>query len=93
MSDTIGVMFIQGSSEQKQFIEANPQFKTINIYDSNMQRVSHKQGQDEKQGQVEYRSAKQNDRNESQKQSDSDDTDAVPKVSNKRKKKQGQSIS
>ncbi len=87
------VTFIQGGNEQKQFIEANPQFKTINIYDSNMQRLSHKQGQDEKQGQGEHRSAKQNANNESQKQSNNDDSDAVPKVSNKRKKKQGQSIS
>jgi hypothetical protein len=87
------VTFIQNGSEQKQFIEANPQFKTINIYDSNMQRLSHKQGQDEKNGQGEHKSSKQNAKNESQKQSDNDDSDAVPKASNKRKKKQGQSIS
>jgi len=86
------VTFIQGGSEQKQFIEANPQFKTINIYDSNMLRVSHKQGQDEKQGQGEKTSAKQNAKNEIQKQSD-DDSDAIPKASNKKKRKQGQSLS
>ena len=85
------VTFIHAGSEQKQFIEANPQFKTINIYDSNMQRISHKQGQDEKQGQGEQKSVKQNAKNET-KQGDADDGEAVPKASNKRKKKQNHSI-
>ena len=87
------VTFMQGGNEQKQFIEANPQFKTINIYDSNMQRLNHKQGQDEKQGQGEQNSAKQNAKNESQKQGDADDADTMPKASNKRKKKQNHSVS
>lgn len=85
--------FIQNGNEQKQFIEANPQFKTINIYDSNMQRLGHKQGQDEKQGQGEKTSAKQNVKNESQKQGDNNDSDAVPKASHKKTKKQRQSLS
>lgn len=87
------VTFMQGGNEQKQFIEANPQFKTINIYDSNMQRLNHKQGQNEKQGQGEQNNAKQNTKNENQKQGDLDDGDAVPKVSNRRKKKQSHSVS
>ncbi len=86
------VTFIHAGSEQKQFIEANPQFKTINIYDSNMQRISHKQGQDEKQGQGEQKSVKQNAKNETNKQGDADDGEAVPKTSNRRKKKQNHSI-
>ncbi len=81
------VTFIQNGSEQKHFIEANPQFKTINVYDSNMQRLSSKQGQGEQQ------TTKQNAKNESQKQSDTDDSDAMPKASNKRRKKQTNSIS
>ena len=87
------VTFIQNGGEQKQFIEANPQFKTINIYDSNMQRLTNKQGQHEKEGQGEQNSAKQNAKNENQKQGDVDDGDAVPKASNKRKKKQSHSVS
>ncbi len=87
------VTFNQGGTEQKQFIEANPQFKTINIYDSNMQRISHKQGQEEKHGQVEQKGEKQTAKNASQKQGDADDSDAVPKVSNERTKKQRQSLS
>jgi len=87
------VTFIQNGSEQKHFIEANPQFKTINIYDSNMQRLNSKQMHDEKQGQGEHSSTKQTAKNESQKQNDTDDSDAMPKVSNKRRKKQSNSIS
>ena len=87
------VTFIQSGSEQKQFIEANPQFKTINIYDGNMQRLNHKQGQNEKQGQGEQNNVKQNAKNENQKQGDVDEGDAMPKASNKRKKKQSHSVS
>lgn len=82
------VTFLQNGNEQKQFIEANPQFKTINIYDINMQRLTSKQGHDEKQAQGEQKSAKQNAKNEDQKQGDSEDSDAVPKASKKRRKKQ-----
>jgi len=85
--------FVQNGNEQKHFIEANPQFKTINIYDSNMQRLNSKQGQNEKQGQGEHNSAKQTSKNESQKQSGADDSDEMPKASNKRRKKQNQSLS
>ncbi len=85
--------FVQNGNEQKHFIEANPQFKTINIYDSNMQRLNSKQGQNEKQGQGEHNSAKQTSKNESQKQGNADDSDEMPKASNKRRKKQNQSLS
>ncbi len=88
------VTIVQGNSEKKQFIEANPQFKTINMYDGNMQRINNRQGQNEKQGQGEQNSVKQNAKNENQKQGgDADDGDAVPKASNKRKKKKSHSVS
>ncbi len=83
------VTFIKDGNEQKQFIEANPQFKTINIYDSNMQRISNKQGQDEKQGNSERQSSKQNAK---EKQSGADDSDGAPKASNKRRERQKNSI-
>ena len=86
------VTFIQNGSEQKHFIEANPQFKTINIYDNNMQRLSSKQGHDERQGQGEQQTTKQNAKNEN-KQGDADDSDAMPKASSKRRKKQTNAIS
>ena len=87
------VTFEQNGNQQKHFIEANPQFKTINIYDSNMQRLNSKQGQNEKQGQGEHNSTKQTSKNENQKQSDANDSDEMPKASNKRRKKQSNSIS
>lgn len=33
------VTFVKGDKEEKMFIEANPQFKTLNIYDSNQKKV------------------------------------------------------
>jgi hypothetical protein len=44
-----GVTFIREGQEQKHYIEANPQFKTINIYDSNLQRLNRKPSSEEKQ--------------------------------------------
>lgn len=87
------VTFEQNGNQQKHFIEANPQFKIINVYDGNMQRINSKQGQNEKQGQGEHNSTKQTSKNENQKQSDADDSDEMPKASNKRRKKQSNSIS
>lgn len=33
------VTFVKGDNEEKMFIEANPQFKSINLYDGNMKKV------------------------------------------------------
>jgi hypothetical protein len=33
------VSFVKGDKEEKMFIEANPQFKTLNVFDSNMKKV------------------------------------------------------
>ena len=41
------VTFSKDGAEQKMFIEANPRFKSINVYDSHLQRV-HSQSQKEK---------------------------------------------
>ena len=86
------VSFVQNGNEQKHFIEANPQFKTINVYDSSMHRLSNKQALDEKQEQGERQSSKKNAKNESQNQSDVGDSDAMPKAANKRRKKQTNSV-
>ncbi len=55
--------------------------------------LNSKHWQGEKQGQGEQQTTKQNTKNESQKQGDTDDSDAVPKASNKRRKKQTNAIS
>ncbi len=86
------VTFIENGNEQKRFIEANPQFKTINIYDSNMQRLNNRQSKEEKQSQGESKSVKQEAKNEGQNKGD-DDGPEIPKAAKKKRKKQNQSVS
>lgn len=86
------VTFGQNGSEQKHHIEANPQFKSINIYDSNMQRLGSKQAKEEKQSQGESNSVKQDAKKQNPNKGSDDDGPDMPKASNKRRKKQGQSM-
>ena len=74
-------------AEQKQYIEANPQFKTINIYDSSMQRVDNRQAKKEQHSEGESQSAKQDGKKERQTPAE-DDGPEIPKASKKRKKNQ-----
>ena len=79
------VTFVRDGNEEKHFIEANPQYKTINVYDSNMQRI--RQGQGERESSDQQQGSKQG-----KKQNTADDSEGGPKSSNKRTKKQGNSI-
>ena len=79
------VTFVRDGNEEKHFIEANPQYKTINVYDSNMQRIRQGQGERESSGQ-------QQGSKQGKKQNTADDSEGGPKASNKRNKKQGNSI-
>lgn len=79
--------FQTNGTEQKQYIEANPQFKTINIYDSNMQRVDNRQSKKERQSEGENHSVKQGNKKEKQTPAE-DDGPEIPKASKKRKKRQ-----
>lgn len=83
------VTFMKDGNEQKVFVEANPRFKSLNVYDSNMQRV-HSQSQKEKN--VPEQSVKQETKKERQKQGE-DDGEDIPKTKHKRSRKKGQSIS
>ncbi len=85
------VTFMQNGNEQKHFIEANPQFKTITIYDNNMQRLINRQSKEEKQAQGESKTVKQDAKKEGQNQGD-DDGPEVPKAGKKKRKKQSQSV-
>ena len=76
--------FQKEGSEQKQYIEANPRFKTINIYDSNMQRVDNRQSKTEKQSEAQSRSAKQE--HKGQEQPIADEAPDIPKAKKKRKR-------
>lgn len=51
------VTFVVDGVEKKQFVEANPQFKTVNIYDGAMQRINHRESKDQKQGHDEGKTA------------------------------------
>ncbi len=79
--------FQDSGTEQKQYIEANPQFKTINIYDSSMQRVDNRQSKKERQSEGENQSVKQDNKKEKQTPAE-DDGPEMPKASKKRKKRQ-----
>ena len=84
------VTFLQNGNEQRRFIEANPQFKTINIYDSNMQRLGSRQTKDEKQVQGENNTAKQTAKKAGQ--STDNASPDIPQVAKKRGKKQSRAI-
>jgi len=44
------VTFVVNGVESKKYVEANPHFKTINVYDNNMQRINHhRESKDQKQ--------------------------------------------
>jgi len=58
--------FIKGDQEVKQYVEANPQYKSINIYDANMQKLESRQSQGEKQGESNSQSAKKDSKGEAQ---------------------------
>jgi len=79
--------FLNNRTEQKHYIEANPQFKTINIYDHNLQRIDNRQSKAERKAEGESQSAKQDNKKEKQTPAE-DDGPEMPKASKKRKKRQ-----
>lgn len=83
--------FQHNGNEIKYFLEANPQFKTINIYDSDMQRFDNRQSKSESQNQAQSHTAAQQDKKESQTVADDDGPD-IPKASARKKKRQSQSM-
>ncbi len=87
------VTFIQNGNEQKYFVEANPQFKTVNVYDSNMKRLDSRQSKDEKQSQGESTSIKQDAQKESQKGGSEDEGPELHRASKKKTKKHNHSVS
>lgn len=82
--------FLQDGKEVKNYIEANPQFKTINAYDGNLKRIDNRQTKEEKQSEGQSTAMKQD--NKRQSQSSDDDGPAAPQEAKKRKKKQSNSM-
>lgn len=81
------VTFQKDGMDQKHYIEASPQFKTINIYDGNMQRVDNRQTRTEKQTVGERQSISQDSKKEKQSGGD-DDGPHIPQASKRKKRKQ-----
>jgi len=78
--------FQKEGNEIKQYIEASPQFKTINVYDSNLQRIDNRKSKEEKQSKTQQTSEKQGSKK--QNQTADDDGPEVPKEAKKKKKSQ-----
>lgn len=78
------VTFMINGAEKKQFIEANPHFKTINVYDGSMQRVNNRENKDQKQNESEGKSAGKEAKQKQE--SDSEGSEPVDKGKIKRKK-------
>jgi hypothetical protein len=83
--------FLNNGVEQKLYIEANPHFKTINIYDHNMQRIDNRQSKAERKAEGESQSAKQDNKKEKQSAA-ADDGPEIPKSVSKKKRKKVQAI-
>ncbi|RKR05186.1 hypothetical protein C8C83_4518 [Flavobacterium sp. 90] len=78
------VTFVVNGAEKKQFVEANPHFKTINVYDVNMQRINTRESNNEKQSQSEGKSSQKDVK---QKQdNDSEPSQTEDKTKTKKKK-------
>lgn len=82
--------FLKDGNEVKQFIEANPQFKTINVYDVNMKRIDNRESKGEKQSEGAKTSVKQ-DSKKQEASADNENSD-IPNEGKKRRKKQSNSI-
>jgi hypothetical protein len=78
--------FLHEGSEQKHYVEANPRFKTITIYDSTMQRLGNRQNKAEKQLQSEKNNKRVG-------QNTDDDSPDIPSAAKKKTKKRSQSVS
>ncbi len=65
--------FVKDGQEVRQYVEANPQYKNINLYDANMQRLDSRQSQGQRQESKESQNVKnkdeENDTSQQQKRS------------------------
>jgi hypothetical protein len=84
------VTFSNDGIQEKKFIEANPRFKTINVYDSHMHRLDNRQTKEEKQIQVGNDPAKQRAKNENRNAEEAGPD--IPKASKKIRKKLKQTV-
>jgi hypothetical protein len=83
------VTFVIAGEERKQFVEANPHFKTINVYDGAMQRINDRKSKDQKQGESEVKSVSKDVKQDQNVDSESPQSG---QKKNTKKKKQSNSI-
>ncbi|MDR6845564.1 hypothetical protein [Flavobacterium granuli] len=78
------VTFVIDGIDKKQYVEANPHFKTVNVYDAGLQRINNRESKDQKKSESEKES---NSKGEKQKNDiDSEPSQAGEKTKTKRKK-------
>ena len=82
------VTFVVAGEERKQFVEANPHFKTVNVYDTAMQRINDRESKDEKKNESESKTTTK----EAKEKQDPDSESEADSKKNTKKKKQGNSI-
>lgn len=83
------VTFVISGIESKQYIEANPQFKTVNVYDGNLQRINHRESKDQKQAESNEKSVS---KDQSQKQDNDDEPGQRERKTAAHKRKAGKSV-
>lgn len=79
--------FVVGGVESKMYVEANPQFKTVNVYDANLQRINHRESKEEKKAESQKESVSRD-----QKQNPDSDEGDSGKRDNKIKKRKSPSL-
>jgi len=87
------VTFIKDGKEQKHFVEANPRFKSVTLYDNQMQRLVTRPSKEEKQAPSEKNIAKQETKKESPKQNLKSENPETKEATNRRKTMQRHSLS
>jgi hypothetical protein len=75
--------FVVGGVESKMYVEANPQFKTVNVYDTNLQRINHRESKEQKKDE----SQKESVSKDQKKNLDSDEGDSGRKDNKVKKRK------
>lgn len=83
------VTFVVNGEERKQFVEANPQFKTVKVYDSSMQRINDRESKEQKKSESESTSVNKNSRHN---QNIDSEPESTVKTKNDHKRKQGKSV-
>lgn len=74
--------FCCGRCREQNVRGSKPQFKTLNVYDGNLQRINHRESKEEKKSEEEKTSEKQSDKKQSEA---ADDNSETPSANNLKK--------